>query len=170
MWSGVAFQPDTTNHSPNVPAPHNSPVWNSTNPISATAVSTGRPHSWAYHWPKIRPFWLLCCMPVITHKKMLIPTDSPPHGLMAPLLCPHALQLKHLLSDGPLTSSLTTEGSLWLRPRIAAKFATSKVQHSDFSSFTRRSKYDGIYALYDKWDFKIDWDFMSSRALLWFDV
>lgn len=155
MWSGVAFQPDTTNHSPNVPAPHNSPVWNSTNPISATAVSTGRPHSWAYHWPKIRPFWLLCCMPVITHKKMLIPTDSPPHGLMAPLLCPHALQLKHLLSDGPLTSSLTTEGSLWLRPRIASKFATSKVQHSDFM---RRSKYDGI-----SWALKRSYDLMFKK-------
>lgn len=51
VWSGVALQPDTTNHSPDVPAPHNSPMWNSTNPISAAVVSTARPHSWACHQP-----------------------------------------------------------------------------------------------------------------------
>ena len=78
VYIGVALRPDTTNHSPNVPTPHNSPVWNSTNPISAAVVSTACPHSWAYHRPQIRPFWLLGCMPVITPKNMLIPQDSPP--------------------------------------------------------------------------------------------
>lgn len=68
VCSRVALRPDTTNHSPDVPTPHNSPVWNSTNPISAAVVSTVGPHSWACHRPQIRPLWLLCCIPVITPK------------------------------------------------------------------------------------------------------
>lgn len=77
VCSGVALQPDATNHSPDVPTTHNSPLWNSTNPISAAVVSTIRPHSWAHRRPQIRPFWLLGCMLVITPKNMLIPTDTP---------------------------------------------------------------------------------------------
>lgn len=93
VCSGVALQPDTTNHSPDVPTPHNSPAWNSTNPISAALVSTARPHSWACHRSQIRPLWLLCCIPVITPKNMLIPKDSsPPLGFIAALLCLHALK------------------------------------------------------------------------------
>lgn len=158
MWSGVAFQPDTTNHSPNVPAPHNSPVWNSTNPISATAVSTGRPHSWAYHWPKIRPFWLLCCMPVITHKKMLIPTDSPPHGLMAPLLCPHALAFRRSPNF-----KFDDRGQ-----SVTSAKDCCQVCHIKSTALRLHEKIQ-IW-----WDLRavsqIDWDFMSSQALLWFDV
>lgn len=47
VCSGVALQTDATNHSSDVPTPHNSPVWNSTNPISAAVVSIDGPHSWA---------------------------------------------------------------------------------------------------------------------------
>lgn len=86
VCSGVAVEPDTTNHSPNVPTPHNSPVWNSTNSFSAAVVSTACPHSWANHRPQIRPSWLLACMPVITPQNMLIPQDSSPNGFMDTLL------------------------------------------------------------------------------------
>lgn len=96
VCSRVALRPDTTNHSPDVPTPHNSPVWNSTNPISAAVVSTAGPHSWACHRPQIRPFWLLCCIPVITPKicwsqQTAVTPPSPP-GFMAALLYPNAPQ------------------------------------------------------------------------------
>lgn len=163
MWSGVAFQPDTTNHSPNVPAPHNSPVWNSTNPISATAVSTGRPHSWAYHWPKIRPFWLLCCMPVITHKKNVDPNRQPPSWIDG----------SSIVSPCPSIEALAFRRSPNFKFDDRGQSVTSakdccQVCHIKSTALRLHEKIQ-IW-----WDLRavsqIDWDFMSSQALLWFDV
>lgn len=120
VCSGAALQPDATNRSPDVPTPHNSPVWNSANPISAAVVSTARPHSWDFHQPQIRPFWLLGCMLVITPKNMLIPIDPPPPRLprsllefMAALLYVHAPQTKqkspHFRISGTGCSATTVE-------------------------------------------------------------
>lgn len=78
VCSSVALQPDTTKPSPDVPTSHNSPVWNSTNPISAAVVSTASPHSWACHRTQIRPFWLLGCISVITPKNSVDPNRQLP--------------------------------------------------------------------------------------------
>lgn len=76
--SAKALQVDTTNHRPDVPTPHNSTVRNSTNPISAAAVSTAPLHSWGCHRLHIRPVTLVCCILVIAPKSMLIPKRGPP--------------------------------------------------------------------------------------------
>lgn len=109
VCSRVALRPDTTNHSPDVPTPHNSPVWNSTNPISAAVVSTVGPHSWACHRPQIRPLWLLCCIPVITPKicwSQQTALTPPPHPLDLWLLycIPMPLKVEVVSKSPPLLS------------------------------------------------------------------
>lgn len=111
VCSRVALRPDTTNHSPDVPTPHNSPVWNSTNPISAAVVSTVGPHSWACHRPQIRPLWLLCCIPVITPKICWSQQTAltPPHPLDLWLLycIPMPLKVEVVSKSPPTFRSMT---------------------------------------------------------------
>lgn len=131
---------------PNVPTPHNSAVWNSTNPISAAVVSTACPHSWAYHRPQIRPFWLLGCMPVITPKNMLIPQDSPPSSLLADLWLHHCISVplkRSMLLKVPLTLESVTEGAQCPQPS-----SLPCLQHTSSTSCVQElcdGKIQGVY-------------------------
>ena len=80
---------DTTNHSraPTVPTPRNSPAWNSTNPISAAAVSTARrPHSWARRRPPDKTRLITWSHPCNFSPKYVDPDRQ--RGFMAELLKP----------------------------------------------------------------------------------
>ncbi len=125
LLGGVALRPDTTNRSPDVPAPHNSAVWNSTQPISAAVVSTACPHSWACHRPQIRPLWLFSCIPVITPENMLIPTDSPQiYGRTIVSLDPQKKKSFHIrssLEEPSVTGARFNVSHIQLTPLLDSK-------------------------------------------------